>query len=247
MTGGGRSSAVGSNCAARETGCWSPLSTSDSPSASAGSGTSARSGRPAMSERPAGSDRPVRSGRPALSDTPARRARPARPDGSAGPGRAVRSDRGSATVWSVGVIALLCVVFGVVLAMGQVVLVRHRAAGAADLAALAAADHWVDGATAACAEADRVARAQHARLVRCAIGGEISDVTAASGREPFAAEVRSRAGPAGPVQSAGPAESTGPAQQVEPAGPAPGPTPAPAAAPPGLPQDRPGDVDAPLG
>ncbi|WP_405924472.1 Rv3654c family TadE-like protein [Streptomyces sp. NBC_00035] len=144
-------------------------------------------------------------------------------------------------------IALLCVVFGVVLAMGQVVLVRHRAAGAADLAALAAADHWVDGATAACAEADRVARAQHARLVRCAIGGEISDVTAASGREPFAAEVRSRAGPAGPVQSAGPAESTGPAQQVEPAGPAPGPTPAPAAAPPGLPQDRPGDVDAPLG
>ncbi|WTB39524.1 flp pilus-assembly TadE/G-like family protein [Streptomyces sp. NBC_00827] len=148
-------------------------------------------------------------------------------------------------------IAVLCVVFGVVLAMGQVVLVRHRAAGAADLAALAAADHWMDGATAACAEADRVARAQHARLVRCAIGGEISDVTAASGREPFAAEVRSRAGPAGPVQSAGSAEPTGPAQPAEPPGPGSGPGsgsgPGPASVPPGPPQDRPGDVGAPLG
>ncbi|MEV7340453.1 Rv3654c family TadE-like protein [Streptomyces sp. NPDC093544] len=123
-------------------------------------------------------------------------------------------DRGSATVWSVGVIAVLCVVFGVVLAMGQVVLIRHRAAGAADLAALAAADHWMDGATAACDEADRVARAQHARLVRCAVGGEISDVTAASGRGPFAAEVRSRAGPAGPVGPAGQVGSAGPTQDV---------------------------------
>ncbi|MFC9847941.1 Rv3654c family TadE-like protein [Streptomyces sp. NPDC060223] len=139
------------------------------------------------------------------------------------PGIPAGSDRGSATVWSVGVIAVLCVVFGVVLAMGQVVLVRHRAAGAADLAALAAADHWMDGSTAACGEADRVARAQHARLVRCALGGEISDVTAASGRGPFAAEVRSRAGPAGPVGPAQPAEVSGPVRR-------------------GLPQSRPGGV-----
>ncbi|WTP28245.1 flp pilus-assembly TadE/G-like family protein [Streptomyces sp. NBC_00203] len=113
------------------------------------------------------------------------------------------SERGSATVWTVGAIAVLCVVFGAVLAMGQAVVIRHRAAGAADLAALAAADHWTDGATAACAEADRVARAQRARLVRCAVEGEISDVTAASGRGPLAAEVRSRAGPAGPVEPGG--------------------------------------------
>jgi len=117
--------------------------------------------------------------------------------------RTPSSDRGSATVWTVGAIAVLCVVFGAVLAMGQAVVVRHRAAGAADLAALAAADHWTDGATAACAEADRVARAQHARLVRCAVEGEISDVTAASGRGLLAAEVRSRAGPAGPVEPGG--------------------------------------------
>ena len=127
--------------------------------------------------------------------------------------RTLSSDRGSATVWAVGAIAVLCVVFGAVLAMGQAVVVRHRAAGAADLAALAAADHWMDGGTTACARAERVARAQHARLVRCAVEGEISDVTAASGRGPFAAEVRSRAGPAGPGEPAEPAE---PAGQVAP-------------------------------
>ncbi|MEU1935216.1 Rv3654c family TadE-like protein [Streptomyces coeruleorubidus] len=110
-------------------------------------------------------------------------------------------DQGSATVWSVGAIAVLCVVFGIVLALGQAVVIRHRAAGGADLAALAAADHWAEGGTAACARADRVARAQGVRLVRCEVVGEISDVTAASGRGPFAAEVRARAGP--PVASLG--------------------------------------------
>lgn len=108
-------------------------------------------------------------------------------------------------MWAVGVIALLCAVFGAVLAMGQVVVVRHRAAGAADLAALAAADHWTEGSPAACAEADRVARAQRARLARCAVEGEISDVTAVSGAGPFATEVRSRAGPATPDPAPTPA------------------------------------------
>ncbi|MBQ1091599.1 Rv3654c family TadE-like protein [Streptomyces sp. B93] len=106
-------------------------------------------------------------------------------------------DRGSATVWSVCLIAVLCVVFGVVLALGKAVVVRHRAAGGADLAALAAADHWAGGAAAACAAADGVAGAQGARLVRCTVVGEVSDVTAASGVGPFRAEVRARAGPAG--------------------------------------------------
>ncbi|GDY64689.1 hypothetical protein SAV14893_040820 [Streptomyces avermitilis] len=53
-------------------------------------------------------------------------------------------DRGSASVWVVCAIAGLCVVFGAVLAMSQAVVTRHRAASAADLAALAAADHWAD-------------------------------------------------------------------------------------------------------
>ncbi|MEV5726747.1 Rv3654c family TadE-like protein [Streptomyces pharetrae] len=107
------------------------------------------------------------------------------------------ADRGSATVWSVGAIAALCVVFGVVLALGQAVVARHRAAGGADLAALAAADHWARGTGEACARADRVARAQGTRLVRCAVVGEVADVSVAAGTEPFTAEVRARAGPAG--------------------------------------------------
>ncbi|MFI5688904.1 Rv3654c family TadE-like protein [Streptomyces sp. NPDC051636] len=130
-----------------------------------------------------------------------------------------RSDRGSATVWSVVAIAVLCVVFAVVLALGQAVVARHRAAGGADLAALAAADHWADGTTAACARADRVARAQGARLVRCAIVGETSDVTAASGRGPFAAEVRSRAGPAEPAGTGPPQSLPSPLRPASPVAP----------------------------
>ncbi|MFF4714900.1 Rv3654c family TadE-like protein [Streptomyces eurythermus] len=117
----------------------------------------------------------------------------------AGVARGCGSDRGSATVWSLGAMALLCAVFGAVLFYGQAVAVRHQAAGGADLAALAAADHWAEGGTAACARAGRLAEAQGVRLVRCAIVGDISDVTAAAGRGPFAAEVRARAGPPGPV------------------------------------------------
>ncbi|MFK0106379.1 Rv3654c family TadE-like protein [Streptomyces sp. NPDC091217] len=86
--------------------------------------------------------------------------------------------------------------FGIVLGLGQAVVTRHRAAGGADMAALAAADHWAEGATAACARADGVARAQGTRLTRCVVVGDVSDVTAASGAGPFAAEVRARAGPA---------------------------------------------------
>ncbi|MEU2582934.1 Rv3654c family TadE-like protein [Streptomyces avermitilis] len=128
-------------------------------------------------------------------------------------------DRGSASVWVVCAIAGLCVVFGAVLAMSQAVVTRHRAASVADLAALAAADHWTDAGGEACAMADRVARAQGSRLVRCAVDGEISDVTATSGRGPFTAEVRARAGPAGPADAVGPPGPAGP-DAVGPPGPA---------------------------
>ncbi|MYW43709.1 hypothetical protein GT346_10280 [Streptomyces sp. SID161] len=119
-------------------------------------------------------------------------------------GRREEADRGSATVWSLGVITVLCVVFGGVLALGHAVVIRHRAAGGADLAALAAADHWAEGGTAACARAERLAADQGVRLVRCAVVGDTSDVTAAAGSGPFTAEVRARAGPAGPVPPSAP-------------------------------------------
>ncbi|MCM2577699.1 Rv3654c family TadE-like protein [Streptomyces meridianus] len=111
-------------------------------------------------------------------------------------------DRGSATVWTAALAAGLCVVFAAVLGMGQAVLSRHRAGGAADLAALAAADHAVQGAAVACREAGRVARAQAVRLVECTVSGEIADVTAEATWGPYAAQVRARAGPAGSGLSA---------------------------------------------
>ncbi|MEB8343376.1 Rv3654c family TadE-like protein [Streptomyces endophyticus] len=95
--------------------------------------------------------------------------------------------------------AAVGVVFGAILAMGQAVEARHRAGSAADLAALAAADHWMEGRAKACALAVRVARAQEATVVRCAVHGEVSFVTASAGHGTFHAEVRARAGPPGPV------------------------------------------------
>ncbi|ARQ69957.1 Rv3654c family TadE-like protein [Streptomyces marincola] len=104
-------------------------------------------------------------------------------------------DRGSATVWGALCATLLCVVFGGVLALGQVTGAKQRAAGAADLAALAAADAAWDGADAACDLARRVAAAQDARVVRCHVGGEIADLTAEARAGPYTVRVRARAGP----------------------------------------------------
>ncbi|MFF2012047.1 Rv3654c family TadE-like protein [Streptomyces sp. NPDC058195] len=131
-------------------------------------------------------------------------------DGSGG------GDRGLATVWVAMTTATLCAVFAVVLALGQVVVVRHRAGGAADLAALAAADRALRGPEEACAAAGKVAAAQGAAVVRCVVSGELADVTARVAFGPYTPEVRSRAGPPaaapgapGPVSS-GPV-SSGPA------------------------------------
>lgn len=112
-------------------------------------------------------------------------------------------DQGLATVWAAVTTTTLCTVFAVVLALGQVVVARHRAGGAADLAALAAADRALEGVEPACASAEEVARAQGAEVVRCAVLGEVADVTARVRFGPYAPEVRSRAGPAEVVPPAG--------------------------------------------
>ncbi|MFE3517670.1 Rv3654c family TadE-like protein [Streptomyces sp. NPDC059166] len=118
-------------------------------------------------------------------------------------GRRCGGDRGVATVWAVVTAATLCAVFAVVLALGQAVSARHRAGGAADLAALAAADRALSGAGSACRSAGDVARAQGTEVIRCAIQGEIADVTVRARFGPYAPEVRSRAGP--PEAAEGPA------------------------------------------
>ncbi|WP_405585160.1 Rv3654c family TadE-like protein [Streptomyces sp. NBC_01190] len=102
-----------------------------------------------------------------------------------------RADRGSATVWSLGLIGVLLALFAAVLWLDRAVVARHRAGGAADLAALAAADHALDGEAAACALAAQVAKTQGAELTGCRLTGEVADVVAEVG----GARVASRAGP----------------------------------------------------
>nr|WP_330320296.1 Rv3654c family TadE-like protein [Streptomyces clavifer] len=136
----------------------------------------------------------------------------ARPDAERGGGRAGRGhtwggtvrgartrasggDRGLATVWVAMTTVTLCAVFAMMLALGQAVAARHRAGGAADLASLAAADRAPRGEAEACGAAREVAGAQGAELIRCAVQGEIADVTARVRFGPYAPEVRSRAGP----------------------------------------------------
>ncbi|MFI1938226.1 Rv3654c family TadE-like protein [Streptomyces purpureus] len=101
-------------------------------------------------------------------------------------------------MWTVVAVGALCAVFAVVLALGQAVAARHRAGSAADLAALAAADRALWGQESACTAASRVARAQGAQVVRCALRGDVADVMARVRLGPYAPQVRARAGPPGP-------------------------------------------------
>ncbi|MEV0776351.1 Rv3654c family TadE-like protein [Streptomyces sp. NPDC050433] len=125
-------------------------------------------------------------------------------------------DRGSATVWAAVAVTALCAVFAVILAMGQAVVARHRAGSAADLAALAAAGQALRGAEAACARAVEVAGAQDAEVVRCAVAGEIADVTARAHFGPYTPTVRSRAGPPDALPSPPPPLASPPASPPAP-------------------------------
>lgn len=76
-------------------------------------------------------------------------------------------DRGVATVWAAGAIAVLMSVAVVGLYLGQAVVVRHQAESAADLAALAGAGVAVAGEQAACTQARRVTDRMRVQLVSC--------------------------------------------------------------------------------
>ncbi|MBB5120497.1 Rv3654c family TadE-like protein [Streptomyces eurocidicus] len=109
-----------------------------------------------------------------------------------------------ATVWVAVAATAFCAVFAALLAMSQAVVARHRAGGAADLAVLAAADHALRGEPVACGLARRVAGAQGARVVSCAVSGEFAEVSAAARAGPYTVRARSRAGPALPAPEARP-------------------------------------------
>jgi secretion/DNA translocation related TadE-like protein len=80
-------------------------------------------------------------------------------------------DRGSATIWAVSAVAVLLAVTMLVLQLAAAVSTRHRAEAAADLAALAAAAHAVQGPDSACALASTVTEGMDAELVRCELDG----------------------------------------------------------------------------
>lgn len=105
-------------------------------------------------------------------------------------------DRGAATVWVVGGLAVLMVVMTAVLWLGAAVVARHRAEGAADLAALAAAVVAVNGEQRACEEARWVVEQMGAVLRSCRLSGWDALVEADVAFGLFgSAAARARAGP----------------------------------------------------
>lgn len=111
-------------------------------------------------------------------------------------------DRGAGAVLVLAVAALLTLVGGTASAVAAVAVARQRAAAVADLAALAAAQHALQGRGVACAWAARVAAADGGTLLDCTLTGDVVAVTAQV-RPPGplgrlgSATSRARAGPAG--------------------------------------------------
>jgi secretion/DNA translocation related TadE-like protein len=82
-----------------------------------------------------------------------------------------RDDRGSASIWVLGIaLAVVSLAVSVAWAAG-VLIAHHRAQAAADLGALAGAPYAVQGLPAACAAAGRVVEANAARMVDCGLVG----------------------------------------------------------------------------
>lgn len=88
-----------------------------------------------------------------------------------------RDERGVITTFAV-VAAGVIVLFAIVATeMAGLVAVRHRAASAADLAALSASRASVSGQD-GCEVAERTARLNHATLVTCRMDHDVATVTA---------------------------------------------------------------------
>ncbi|MEV0046625.1 Rv3654c family TadE-like protein [Nocardia rhamnosiphila] len=101
-----------------------------------------------------------------------RAVRAARPPGSIGyRTRHPVGEEGSATVTACLSLAGLIVMTVLVVQFGGLVVARHRAQAAADLAALAAAGELWNGAEAGCAAAESLGRRMAAHLARCEIDG----------------------------------------------------------------------------
>lgn len=88
-------------------------------------------------------------------------------------GRRAPHESGSGTVLALGLVAVLASLVLVCVALGAAVVARHRAAAAADLAALAGADRSLGRVPGVpCAAADSAARANDAQLTGCRVDGD---------------------------------------------------------------------------
>ena len=85
-------------------------------------------------------------------------------------------DAGFATVLVLGLAAVLVLVGVVAAALGAAAVARQRAASAADLSALAAAERVLSGPGVACARAASLAERVAARLSVCEISGDVVHV-----------------------------------------------------------------------
>ena len=112
-------------------------------------------------------------------------------------------DRGVATVWAATGVAVVIGVLAAMLDLVGAVAARHRAAGAADLAALAAAGQAARGREVACARASDAAEGTGGRVVLCRLQGweavvEVEVRLRLSLLGPVAVRGRARAGPVEP-------------------------------------------------
>lgn len=82
-----------------------------------------------------------------------------------------RDDGGFATVWTAGAMTAILVVVTAMMWLGAAIVTRHRAAAAADLAALAAAGRASEGVHGACRTATTVTERMQAELSSCELKG----------------------------------------------------------------------------
>ncbi|MBX3067880.1 MAG: flp pilus-assembly TadE/G-like family protein [Cryobacterium sp.] len=92
-------------------------------------------------------------------------------------GAKCESDLGSGTILALGLAAAMCALFLALLPLGAIAVARSEAQGAADAAALAAAD-TIRGLNSGypCARASTIAKANGAALVDCQADGVIVTV-----------------------------------------------------------------------
>jgi secretion/DNA translocation related TadE-like protein len=110
------------------------------------------------------------------------------------------SDRGSASLWVLGVGLAVLLFAGAVAAAGSVLVAKHRAQAAADLGALAGAVRAAEGPDVACARARQIIEGNGASLVECRVDGldvvvGVDVEPAGVGRPIGPARARARAGP----------------------------------------------------